>query len=106
MSHFENDSRVSFYAYTKQVALFQSEKARLPSNFRAIFSFGGKQDKLIQIDTDFHARVFETVDALESAGYQNGTDDDMVAANGVSNKIGLVYHGTKNYTNTRWDKVA
>lgn len=106
MSHFEADSRVSFYAYTKQVEMFQNEKARLPSNFRAIFSFGGKQDKLIQTETDFHARVFETVDQLEAAGYQNGTDDDMVAALGVSNKIGLVYHGTKNYTNTRWDKVA
>jgi hypothetical protein len=106
MSHFEADKRVSFYAYTKQVEMFQNEKARLPSNFRAIFSFGGKQDKLIQIDTDFHARVFETMDQLEAAGYQNGTDDDMVAALGVSNKIGLIYHGTKNYINTRWDKVA
>ena len=106
MSHFESDKRVSFYAYTKQVEMFQNEKSRLPSNFRAIFSFGGKQDKLIQIDTDFHARVFETMDQLEAAVYQNGTDDDMVAALGVSNKIGLIYHGTKNYINTRWDKVA
>ena len=108
MRHFETDKRVSFYAYSKQVAMFQ-DYARLtflPSNFTLIFSFGGKQDALIDVNRDRHARVFETVEALEAAGYQNGTDDDMVAAIGVSNKIGLVYHGTKNYTNTRWDKVA
>ena len=106
MSHFENDSRVSFYAYTKQVQMFQNEAKRIPANFRVIFSFGGKQDNLIQLDTDFHAKVFETMDQLETAGYQNGTDDDMVAATGKSNKIGLVYHGTKNYVNTKWNKVA
>ena len=105
MSHFETDSRVSFYAYTKQVKLFKDLGA-VPPNFRLIFSFGGRQDALIDVSSDFHARVFESMADLKRAGYQNGTDDDMVAANGVSNKIGLVYHGTKNYTNTRWDKVA
>jgi hypothetical protein len=106
MSHFESNPRVSFYAYTKMVQMFQTEKPRLPSNFRAIFSFGGKQDNLIQIETDFHARVFETVEALEAAAYQNGTDDDMVAAIGVSNRVGLVYHGAKSYQNTTWGKVS
>lgn len=107
MSHFEKyDNRVTFYAYTKQVKMFQTEKARIPSNFRAIFSFGGKQDALIDVNTERHARVFESLDALKSAGYVDGTDDDMIAANGESLKVGLCYHGTKNFENTRWDKVA
>jgi hypothetical protein len=107
MSYFEKyDNRVTFYAYTKQVEMFQSEKARLPSNFRAIFSFGGKQDKLIQIETDFHARVFESLEALVAAGYTDGTQDDMVAAMGKSNRIGLCYHGAKNFANTKWGSVA
>ncbi len=105
MAHFETNSNVSFYAYTKQVKMFK-EATDLPSNFRAIFSYGGKQDDMINIETDFHARVFETLADLEAAGYQNGTEDDMVAANGTSNKIGLVYHGTKNYVNTAWNKVS
>ena len=66
MSHFENDSRVSFYAYTKQVKLFQSEKANIPSNFVVIFSQGGKQDALIDVATERHARVFESLEALEA----------------------------------------
>ena len=106
MSHFETDARVSFYAYTKQVKMFQNESKRLPSNFRLIFSFGGKQDTSIRIDTDFHARVFQSIEDLEASGYVDGTDDDMVAAMGASNKIGLVYHGNRGYSKTRWGKVA
>jgi len=104
MSHFENNDRVSFYAYTKQVAMFQSEI--LPSNFTLIFSFGGKQDHLIDTSKHRHARVFESIEALQAAGYVDGTEDDMVAAVGVLNKIGLVYHGAKNYSNTAWAKVS
>jgi hypothetical protein len=50
--------------------------------------------------------VFESIEALESQGYIDGTDDDMVAAIGASPKVGLVYHGAKNYSNTTWDKVS
>ena len=108
MQVFKNDTRVSFYAYTKQVEMFRNEikQGRIPAAFRVIFSFGGKQDKLIQIETDFHSRVFESIQALEEAGYQNGTDDDMVAAMGASPKIGLVYHGVKKFDNTAWNKVS
>lgn len=107
MSHFDNNPDVSFYAYTKQVAMFKAyDKKYIPKNFRIIFSYGGKQDALINIETDYHARVFETVAQLEAAGYQDGTDDDMVAANGTSKHVGLCYHGTKNFDKTKWDKVA
>ena len=108
MRHFENNDRVSFYAYTKMVSLFKSYQTKnlIPGNFRVIFSFGGKEDNLINIETDFHSRVFETMDQLETAGYQNGTQDDMVAAIGSNPKVGLCYHGTKSYNNTAWAKVS
>jgi hypothetical protein len=107
MTHFIKDSRVSFYAYTKQVAMFKQFKALLliPNTFTVIYSFGGKQDASINAETDRHARVFESLDELQAAGYSDGTENDLVAASGTSNKIGLVYHGAKNYTNTAWNKV-
>jgi len=108
MCRFESTSTVSFYAYTKQVKMFkqyQSEK-RIPKNFRVIFSFGGKQDSLIDINKDFHSRVFETVSQLKTAGYSDATQDDMVTAMGNNPKVGLCYHGTKSYTNTKWAKVS
>lgn len=104
MKHFENNHKVNFYAYTKEVSLFKSLET--PSNFRVIFSYGGKQDSLIDVNKDFHSKVFESIEELEAAGYVDGTENDMIAATGNHNKIGLVYHGAKNYSNTAWDKVA
>lgn len=106
MTHFETNPRVSFYAYTKQVKMFQSEAARLPKSFTVIFSFGGRQDASINLETERHARVFESIQDLEASGYVDGTNDDMVAAMGSSLKIGLVYHGVKSYQNTTWNKVS
>jgi hypothetical protein len=104
MAAYQNDPKVSFYAYTKMVSLFKT--VAIPANFRVIFSFGGTEDHLIDTSTDFHSKVFESIEALESQGYIDGTDDDMVAALGTSPKVGLVYHGAKNYSNTTWDKVS
>lgn len=105
MRFFETDKRVSFYAYTKQVQLIKENSDILPSNFTVIFSYGGKQDDMIDQKTDRHSRVFETIEDLKAASYADGTDDDMVAATGKSNRIGLVFHGNKSYKNTAWDKV-
>ena len=105
MNHFSGSNRVSFYAYTKQVQLFKSSLG-LPSNFRAVFSYGGKQDSMIDVNKDFHSRVFESIEALNAAGYTDGTQDDMIASDGLNKKIGLVYHGAKNYSNTSWNKAA
>jgi hypothetical protein len=108
MAHYLQDNRVSFYAYTKQIQLFQNFKRLrlIPNNFTTIFSYGGKQDSLINPITDRNSRVFDSLDALTSAGYIDGTLDDMVAAMGTSNRIGLVYHGAKSYVNTKWASVA
>lgn len=104
----KDNPNVSFYAYTKRVNMFKRLKLFnemiIPDNFTLIFSLGGKEDNAITL-TDRHARVFESLKALKNAGYVNGTDDDMVSAKGKNNKIGLVYHGVKNYDNTTWRKV-
>lgn len=107
MSYFESDNRIKFYAYTKQVAMIKMEmySIRIPSNFNLIFSFGGKQDHLIDINKDSHSKVFESIEALKEAGYVDGTSDDLISASGTQ-KIGLVYHGVKKWTNTAWDKVS
>lgn len=100
----QENPNVQFYAYTKQVSLFKANLIRLPENFTLIFSYGGKQDKLIDQSKDRHSRVFETLEELEAAGYANAMDDDAVAL-GSNPKIGLVYHGSKNFQNTDWSKV-
>lgn len=93
---------VTFYAYTKMIDLF---KGRLiPSNFKIIYSLGGRLDALINQDKDRHSKVFETVDDLNNAGYIDVSSNDMLAL-GESKKIGLVFHHAKKFSNTAWSKV-
>jgi hypothetical protein len=95
-----------FYAYTKMVSLFKQYTldGLIPANFTVIYSFGGKEDKLIDRNTDRHSWVFSSLKALKAAGYAAANVDDSVALK-ANPKIGLVYHGTKNFENTNWDKV-
>ena len=98
-------NNIKFYAYTKMVHMFKNETPSVPNNFRLIYSLGGLQDKLIDLELDRHSKVFSTLLELSQLGYTDATQDDTVAALGTSNKIGLVYHGTKKYTNTKWSKT-
>ena len=95
---------VEFYAYTKMVSMFKAVQASLPKNFTVIFSFGGTEDKLIDVNKDRHSLVFTSEKELKAAGYANASDQDDVAL-GKNPKIGLVYHGTKKIENTNWQKV-
>ena len=79
---------VFFYAYTKEVEMVKRHE--LPSNFVIIFSMGGTQDHLIDIENDRHAEVFPSMEALEEAGYTNQEQSDLLAATLPTNKIGIV----------------
>lgn len=97
---------IEFYAYTKMVLMFKQLKlaGRIPANFILIYSFGGTQDKLIDVNVDRHSRVFTTVKELKAAGYVDTSKNDRNALT-ANPKVGLVYHGTKSYKNTHWDRV-
>ena len=79
---------VFFYAYTKEVAMVK--EYNLPTNFVVIFSMGGKQDYLIDVDVDRHADVFPTLESLNEAGYTDQEDSDLLAATMPNNKVGIV----------------
>lgn len=83
-----------FYIYTKEVKLLKSEADNVPANFLVAFSFGGKQDHLIDVETDRHSKVFASVEDCLAAGYVLNEEDDRVATDPKVTKIGLVYHGS------------
>jgi len=96
---------ILFYAYTKQIKMvryFQRTR-QIPGNLRLILSYGGTEDHLIYPEEDRHARVFETEEELDKAGYVNAMESDILAL-GENKKIGLVYHGVKKFKNTEWSK--
>lgn len=82
--------RTKFYFYTKSVAMVKSHV--MPSNMTPIFSYGGKQDSLIDPKKDRHARVFNSESELKAAGYIDASKDDARAL-GRSKRIGLIFRG-------------
>jgi hypothetical protein len=81
----------TFYAYTKEVSRFKRMvEGRAPSNFKWLYSMGGKEDHLIDVVNDRHAEVFHSAEALEAAGYFNQEASDLLAIEAPTNKIGIV----------------
>ena len=79
---------ILFYAYTKEVAML--EGAILPDNMRVLYSFGGKQDHLIDRDRHRHADVFPSLETLESRGYADQGENDLLAICHPNHRIGIV----------------
>jgi len=98
------DNKVMFYAYTKQVELFNDLAEIIPLNFKLIYSYGGKQDNLIDTTKHRHAKVFQSESDVPN-NYINASKDDMLALT-LNKNIALVYHGTKAYKNTNWSKIV
>lgn len=82
---------VKFYAYTKEVHLFKYDLPHLvPPNLTLIYSFGGKQDYLIDKQRDRHSDVFPDLESMRLCGYTDIADDDSLAATCPTGKVGLL----------------
>jgi len=97
---------VNFYAYTKRVSLvkFVRDRWGLPDNFTVIFSYGGKEDHLIDPAVDRHAFVFKDRASFDE-GYADASDNDMVAVDPSNHRIGLRYHALKKFEKSGWAKL-
>lgn len=81
---------VTFYCYTKEVSMFKRiVEYDCPKNFRYLYSLGGKEDYLIDLELDRHADVFPDDAAILEAGYANQDASDLLAITLTSNKIGI-----------------
>ena len=91
---------IIFYAYTKSIRIVKgyADKYGLPSNLIITYSFGSKDDILINPDKDRYAVVIGPNDECP-AGYVNGSLDDLVMVKGAQ-KIALNYH----HPNIKWEK--
>ena len=69
-------------------------EGEMPQNFDIIFSTDGKQREHVDKSKDRHAVIFNTEEELESAGYVNASDNDLLATHWYSDniKVGLIKH--------------
>jgi len=83
------NKEINFYTYTKEVELFKMKlRSSIPQNFIVIYSFGGKQDYLINVELDRHSDVFYDYEKMIAEGYNDIGEDDKLSATG-SHKVGL-----------------
>lgn len=81
---------VIFYCYTKEVSMFKRVvEPDCPPNFRYLYSLGGREDHLINLEVDRHADVFPDDAAILDAGYQSQDASDLLAITLPTNKIGI-----------------
>lgn len=97
-----DNPNVTFYCYTKEVEMFKRTEKHFPNNFKSIFSYGGRQDHLINPSIDRHARVFNDIKNVPSH-YIDASHDDLLAI-GDNKNVALVYHGYENRKNTKFIK--
>lgn len=101
---------VLFYAYTKEVAMLQSRRGALPLNLRVLFSTGGLQDHLIDIEVDRYADVFPDEASIEAAGYQSQDESDLLAVLAPSTRIGIpannIRHFNRRLAGRRFSEVV
>jgi hypothetical protein len=89
---------VTFYAYSKSVGMIKhwiKHFGPLPSNLIIIYSLGGLQDRVIDVNKDRHSRIFASEADAVSAGYAIAAEDDAVAWSSQNNMIGLVMFGAR-----------
>jgi protein gp88 len=76
-------SDVTFYSYTKEVSRFRRlVEPDPPPNFLYVFSYGGKEDHLLDPNTDRVADVFPTETAIAEAGWHSNAASDLLAVLG------------------------
>ena len=89
---------VNFYCYTKEVSRFKRLiEPNCPKNFRYLYSLGGKEDHLVDLEKDRHADVFPDDAAILDAGYMNQEASDLLAITLPTNKIGIPANNIKHF---------
>ena len=73
------------------------KELELPDNLIIIYSFGGKQDNLINKDLDRHSDVFHDYKEMIDKGYNDIADDDKQAAINDNFKVGLFRNNIKHF---------
>jgi len=83
---------VTFYAYTREVSRFRRvvEQGDKPDNFLYVFSLGGKEDGLVDLESDRHCDVFPSLESALAAGYMSQHEDDRHSVTLPTNRIAVI----------------
>ena len=96
---------VLFYAYTKEVELARRLfTPNQPANFLLVYSYGGKQDVMLDPARDRVCDVFPDVEALRAAGYHDQAACDLLAVLGPT-PVGMAANNIPHLLNRLGDRT-
>jgi len=82
---------VTFYCYTREVERFRRlVEPDPPENFLWVYSLGGREDHLIDRETDRHCDVFPSEEAAVAAGYLSQSADDRLCVTLPTNRVAVI----------------
>lgn len=82
---------VTFYAYTREISRFRRiVEPDPPTNFLWLYSLGGREDHLLNLNRDRHCDVFPTIEAALAAGYTPQEDDDRLSVTLPTNRVAVI----------------
>lgn len=87
------DSRHTYYAYTKAIPFWLLYRARIPANLIFTASYGGTHDRLIEPNGLKYAKVVFSVAEAEKLGLEIDHDDSNAWSH--SRPFALLLHGTQ-----------
>jgi hypothetical protein len=99
-----SNPQCTFYSYTKEVSMVKKFMHTFPDNLIIIFSFGGREDALINRNRDRNSDVFTSLERLVEEGYSLIGDDDSFAATSENKKVGLLANNIKHLVKKQGDK--
>jgi len=89
---------VLFYSYTKEVSRFRRiVQDKAPVNFRWLYSLGGREDHLVERDSDRHADVFPDEGAIADAGYVSQEASDLYAITLATPRVGIPANNIRHF---------
>jgi hypothetical protein len=98
---------VLFYAYTKEVTRMRHivVNTDMPANFKWIYSMGGKQDHLVDKDTERHADVFPTIEDIHEAGYLSQDANDLLCVLLPTTRVGIPANNISHFKKKQGSKT-
>lgn len=68
-----------------------------PENFLWVFSLGGKEDHLLDLEADRHADVFPDAASIEAAGYADQSANDLLCVLHPNHRVGIPANNIKHF---------
>lgn len=82
---------VFFYGYTKSYPLLKDHSIMKLDNVFIRYSFGSKYDELINVNKDYHSKIFNSAKEMRNEQYMCASFDDLNCIKPYT-KIGLLLH--------------